>query len=312
MKKIFLFCLFCATTLVGVAQNKAQIATDIRYTLDDLTSDLNFITEDKQYVDEKVSSMAKTFGSQTYFIRNGQQMPSFQRWLKDYCTELLRMGEVNHIFTVKEPSIRKLDPESSEDQRYVFEGTLSRKVEGRPMEEHPLSMVVTWNGDNNYVTILQIDDIKDESGIRRRRVLGRVEAAPRDFSIEITRTSIEGNAMIIDLLFENLGSEDVIIDQSIYMAGLVAYDDRGNQYNRRAVGMAIGDNSRMGAGLGAGNSRRKLLAGVPIKARITISNISPEATRIARMDWDFQCKEWGVQVGKPIRFRDVIVNRKQK
>lgn len=42
MKKIFFFCMFIATTLMGVAQNKAQIATDIRYTMDDFTSDLNF------------------------------------------------------------------------------------------------------------------------------------------------------------------------------------------------------------------------------------------------------------------------------
>ena len=39
MKKIFFFCMFIATTLMGVAQNKAQIATDIRYTMDDFTSD---------------------------------------------------------------------------------------------------------------------------------------------------------------------------------------------------------------------------------------------------------------------------------
>lgn len=309
MKKIFFFCMFIATTLMGVAQSKAQIATDIRYTMDDFTSDLNFIHEDKEYVADKVSSMAKTYGSSTYFIYNGQQMPSFHRWLKDYCTELLRMGEVNHIFAIKEPSIRKLDPESSEDQRYIFEGNLSRKVEGRPMQEHTLSMVVTWNGEGNYVTILQIEEVKDESSIRRKTVLGRVEGAPRDLNIEFTKTWMKGNDLYIDFMLENLGTDDVMIDQSVYMAGMVAYDNQGNQYERRLVALAIGNNSRMGAGLGAGNSTRKLLAGVPIKARICISNVSPDATRIARLDWNFECRAWKLVVGKPIKFRDIIINR---
>lgn len=310
MKKFFLLCLMATTTLMVAAQNKAQIATDIRYTMDDFTSDLNFIHEDKEYVADKVSSMAKTYGSSTYFIYNGQQMPSFHRWLQDYCTELLRMGEVNHIFAIKEPSIRKLDPESSEDQRYIFEGNLSRKVEGRPMQEHTLSMTITWNGEGNYVTILQIDVVKDESALGRKVVLGRVEAAPRDFNIEITKTWMKDNNLYIDMMLENLGTEDVMIDQSVYMAGMTAYDDQGNQYERRLVGLAIGNNSRMGAGLGAGNSTRKLLAGVPIKARICINNVSPDATRIARLDWNFECKAWKLIVGKPIKFRDIIINRK--
>lgn len=308
MKKIFFFCMFIATTLMGVAQNKAQIATDIRYTMDDFTSDLNFIHEDKEYVADKVSSMAKTYGSSTYFIYNGQQMPSFHRWLKDYCTELLRMGEVNHIFAIKEPSIRKLDPESSEDQRYIFEGNLSRKVEGRPMQEHTLSMVVTWNGEGNYVTILQIDEVKDESSLSRKAVFGWVEGAPRDFNIQITKTWMENQNMLVEMKVENTGTVDVLLDQFPHGSGFVAYDDQGNQYGR--IQIAIGNNSWMGAGLGAGNSKRTLMAGVPIKARIIIYNLASDATRIARMDWHFYCKEWGIEVGKPIKFRNIIVNRK--
>lgn len=308
MKKIFLLCIMAICTLAGTAQNKAQIATDIRYTMDDFMSDLNFISEDKQYFEDNVNSMAKTYGSQTYFIRNGQQMPSFQRWIKDYCTEILRMGEVNHILAIQEPSVRKLDPLSDEDKRYIFEAVLNRKVQNRPMEELSLSMVVSWNGENNYVTILQIDDVKDDSQFKRKALLGRVEDAPRDFNIQITKTWMEYQNMLIEMKFENTSAMDILIDQFPSGSGFVAYDDQGNQYGK--IQIAIGNNSWMGAGLGAGNSKRTLMAGVSIKARIIIYNLAPDATRIARMDWHFSCKEWGVNVNKPLKFKDVVVNRK--
>ena len=69
----------------------------------------------------------------------------------------------------------------------------------------------------------------------------------------------------------------------------------------------MGNDSSMGKGLGAGNSRRKLIAEVPMKMKIYIENVNPGAKCIRRLDWHFECKGWNRRVEQPVKFMNLDI-----
>lgn len=303
MKKRILSLLLMIQVVVCVlAQaNKTQITTDLRNTMQDFMADINYIMEDLDNISTNVENTSGTFGSSTYFMYNGMKMESLGQWIQDYCTRQLGNRQVMHSLQIQQNTVTKLKPGDVQDRRYTFQAVLKReKPEGR-MPDIMTTWVVVWNGQNEYMTIVEYND---NVNIPVPVILGEVVSGREEFSITLTKVRKQGTQVFIDMMLENTGGEDVIIDQSVYESGQVAYDDKGNKYDN--IRISIGDGGWMGSGLGAGNSRRKLLAGVPLKARVVINGIKPDAQFIRRMNWHFACKEWDMTVEQPAVFKDIV------
>ncbi|MBQ8189376.1 MAG: hypothetical protein IJZ44_06320, partial [Lachnospiraceae bacterium] len=86
MKKRILSLLLMILACIYVqAQTKSQVISDAIYTMEDFTSDLNFINDEKGTGMDGISSMSHAFASAEYFMYNGKKMESFQKWLEEYC-----------------------------------------------------------------------------------------------------------------------------------------------------------------------------------------------------------------------------------
>ena len=307
MKKLILSLLLIIGSLAmtHAQTNKTQVTTDLSNTMADFMSDLNFIMEDNENLDEKLDNTAGSFGSPEYFIHNGKQMKSFRQWLHDYCVTKLGGKPVMHAIKIQQNTITKVKMGDAQDQRYTFQAVLRRETLNERMPDIMTTWVVAWNGENEYVSILEFND---NLNIPVPVSLGEVQTGQDEFQIQITKVRKMGTQAIIDLMIENTGSEDREIDTQFYGAWLVAYDDKGNAYEWNQI--SIGDNSWMGLGLGAGNSKRKLLAGVPVKARICINGLSNKASYITRMDWYLRCEEWGFNTKEFVKFTDITLTGK--
>lgn len=253
MKKRILSLLLMIQVVVCVlAQaNKTQITTDLRNTMQDFMADINYIMEDLDNISTNVENTSGTFGSSTYFMYNGKKMESLGQWIQDYCTRQLGNRQVMHSLQIQQNTVTKLKPGDVQDRRYTFQAVLKReKPEGR-MPDIMTTWVVVWNGQNEYMTIVEYND---NVNIPVPVILGEVVSGREEFSITLTKVRKQGTQVFIDMMLENTGGEDVIIDQSVYESGQVAYDDKGNKYDN--IRISIGDGGWMGSGLGAGNSRR--------------------------------------------------------
>lgn len=121
-----------------------------------------------------------------------------------------------------------------------------------------------------------------------------------DFKIKVRRCEASGKTCVIDLIIENVGSSDV----DIYVKGgswhgLIAYDDEANQYE--SIGIAVSDKWGLGT--------HTLPANVPLKARIQVEGVAESATMFRRLDWKIDCRAWGLNENKPIKFINLPISR---
>ena len=156
MKKYICFILALVFPLVLSAQTKSQVTSDITYTMSDFMSDVSCLNEDPEYVMQNIESVSTTFGSPDYFLFNGRQMDSFKAWLESYCNEWFRQGYVEHQLQIKQQTIEKVDAKEDRDKRYRFDAVLARKYAVSGNDEIPVSFIIEWKGDGQYVTILEI------------------------------------------------------------------------------------------------------------------------------------------------------------
>ena len=306
MKKLILSLLLCVIALAQIqAQTKSQILSDLRLTMQDFMSELNYINEDKDNLSQNIKEVSRTFGSDEYFMLNGKNEMTFGDWIGHYCTSGLHGRNISYSISVQENTVAKVKPGDAQDMRYSFNAVFRRSGIDDKVSETMTSWVVVWNGENRYVTIVEFhDNVKVPLPV----ILGEVVTGRDEFSVTLTKVRKQGTMVYIDMMLENTGVEDIIIDLSQSGSRLVAYDDKGNKYDY--INIAIGDKSWMGMGLGAGNSRRKLMAGVPVKAQIRIQQVKPEAELIRRMNWHFTCNELDIDVNQPGMFMDMPLSNK--
>jgi len=306
MKKVILSLLLCIIATVGMnAQSKTQLATDLRHTMDDFMAELSMLNEDPTGIHRNIENFATTFASSAYFVYNGKQTQSFKEWAEAYCTSQLKGQSISHTLVIQENTIAKVKPADGNDMRYTFNAILKRESLDAKMPDIMTGWVVVWNGENQYLTIVEYhDNVKVPLPV----MLGEVNTGRDEFQITVTKVRRQNTQVYIDMMLENVGDEDIVIDQFQSGSRLVAYDDKGNKYDY--IQIAIGDKSWMGMGLGAGNSKRKLMAGVPVKGQIRIDRIKPEAELIRRMNWHFTCKELDLDVEQPVKFMDMSLSNK--
>lgn len=136
--------------------------------------------------------------------------------------------------------------------------------------------------------------------LQRREGAFKLVTNHPDFKIKVRRCEASGKTCVIDLIIENVGSSDV----DIYVKGgswhgLIAYDDEANQYE--SIGIAVSDKWGLGT--------HTLPANVPLKARIQVEGVAESATMFRRLDWKIDCRAWGLNENKPIKFINLPISR---
>ena len=135
-----------------------------------------------------------------------------------------------------------------------------------------------------------------------------------DFKIKINRCEAAGSTVVIDMVFENVGSRDVA---PVFFGGSrhivagpnrdtsFAYDDDGNKYTgSNDFKFAIGKSDLTGFEI-----KETLPAEIPIKARIQLDGVPESATMIKRIDFFIDCPSWNLNLNKPIKITNLPIYR---
>lgn len=127
-----------------------------------------------------------------------------------------------------------------------------------------------------------------------------------DFKIKVKRCAASGKTVVIDLILTNEGTNDI---EGVYVCGGAwdcseAYDDEGNIYKDLRVKVA---NRNQYDANGTGDFN--IPTGVPMRVSIQINNVSTSAESIARIKLIVNCRQWGLNKDKPVRFSNIPISR---
>lgn len=151
---IIIWALILPITLAG--QTKSQIVSDITNTLNDFASDLSFVNERPDFAIANIQSISQTFGSAEYFLYNKRQVSSFQKWIEEYCFQVLNKEYVGHTFKIIQQSVEKVDKKETGDKRFSFDAIMQRESSGTFNDKKKISFIVEWKGEGQYISILEI------------------------------------------------------------------------------------------------------------------------------------------------------------
>lgn len=155
LRRWFVLILISLYAVCTFAESKSQILADITSTMNDFIADVNFLCEDEENVKQKISSLTKAFGSDTYFIFNGKQMESMEVWMQQYYNECMHRQGTVHKLTIKQQTLEKVDPDNEDDKRYRFNAVLTREMKDAVPQPETVNFIIKWNGIGEYVTILE-------------------------------------------------------------------------------------------------------------------------------------------------------------
>lgn len=126
------------------------------------------------------------------------------------------------------------------------------------------------------------------------RTTGRFKVVTHhpDFKVKVKRCEASAKTCVIDLIFENVGSNDVNISAG-KLFGAIAYDDEANQYEGRQ------DNDVFKIAIGnldgwMWSSTVTLMSEIPVKARIQIEGVSESAEVFRRIQIPIRSDVWGI------------------
>ena len=72
MKRLITILLLSGIAIIhGNAQNRIQLLSDVKATMQDFSSDLNNVIENRKELNQNVGYLADTYGWHEYFIYNG-------------------------------------------------------------------------------------------------------------------------------------------------------------------------------------------------------------------------------------------------
>lgn len=129
-----------------------------------------------------------------------------------------------------------------------------------------------------------------------------------DFKIKVLRCEASGSTCVIDMIFENIGSQDV--GMTIYGGNYgewrsVAYDDEANRYDNGNLKVSIANKP-----LTVMYINSELPAGIPLKARVQIEGVKASATMFRRIDLGITCNSWDIDSAqKKVKFFNVPISR---
>lgn len=125
-----------------------------------------------------------------------------------------------------------------------------------------------------------------------------------DFQIKIKRCAASGKTVILDLVLNNLGVNDVEnVDVSGYSSEV--YDDEGNIYNADDIKVKVANRPNYARG----TDRFNIPTGVPMRLSISIEGVPQSAESIARLKLIVDCDKWGLNNDKPVRFTNIPISR---
>ena len=126
-----------------------------------------------------------------------------------------------------------------------------------------------------------------------------------DFQIKVKRCAASGKTVVIDLILNNVGTNDVRINNVIVYGWSEAYDDEGNIYQGDNLKVKVANRQNYN-----GTSGDFLFpSGVPMKLSIQINNASTSAESIARLSLRFDCGVWGLDNNKLVKISNIPISR---
>lgn len=159
--KVLLF-FFCLLPFIGMAQNLADIRTDIRHTLDEFCSVLNNVNDDVLDYERRFRNI-EVYGPQmepSIFMFNGERPGSIVKWFESYATDSLLYIPVTHTVDITDHTLHKVNA-NPDDHRYAFEGMMVREFisdQGEAVkDQYPVSFTVVWNRSGKLVEITEIN-----------------------------------------------------------------------------------------------------------------------------------------------------------
>ena len=208
------------------AQDHRSVLHDINLTMKEFMADLSNIYVDKDIYEQKFQYIAEAFGYPEYFIFNGEQMRSFEHWMKTYCKVQLRGEEVEHTMNIKDMTLCKVEPDKDTDRRWSFKASLQRTF-ARPgmkqdIPDNELNVTVMWNGPEKYVSIVSIDGLtrsipasRDKSMVDAARLMALLYADKDEEAIEMLRPDaglgdIDSQLLLGDIYFETKNGEKAL------------------------------------------------------------------------------------------------------
>ena len=161
--------------------------------------------------------------------------------------------------------------------------------------------------ENDFIEVSE-EAFVGESVSQRSNKPFRLTTNHPDFKVKVKRCEVSGKTCVIDLILENVGDSDVHIKVGRSW-GMIAYDDDANQY--------VGGNQKGDIQIAVGNTSEwlwsgtiKLMAGVPIKARIQIEGVTESATMFRRLDVGIRSDEWNLNnENKKLIFYNLPISR---
>lgn len=133
----------------------------------------------------------------------------------------------------------------------------------------------------------------------------RIVTGHPDFKIQVTRCAASGKTVVMDMVFQNIGTSDVN-DMDLVPGSYTTevMDTEGNTYGSGQIYIKVG-NGEFNDGR-TGNFA--LIPGVKRKVTMKINNVSESAESLARILIGMNCRTLGLD-GKCIHIRNVPITR---
>jgi len=127
-----------------------------------------------------------------------------------------------------------------------------------------------------------------------------------DFKVKVKRCVASGKTVVIDLILNNTGVNDVE-RLNAYGGGInsEAYDDEGNIYDGDKLKVKVANRQQYLNNTGNFN----IPSGVPITLSISIDGVPQSAESIARLKLRIDCATWGLNNDKPVKISNIPITR---
>ena len=128
-----------------------------------------------------------------------------------------------------------------------------------------------------------------------------------DLKIKVKRCAASGKTVILDLVLNNVGVndvEDVLVNGG--SNGSEAYDDEGNIYQSGALKVRVANRTEYDSG---NTGYFSIPAGVPMKLSVSIEGVPQSAESIARLKLIFHSSAWNLDRDKPVRINNIPISR---
>ena len=125
-----------------------------------------------------------------------------------------------------------------------------------------------------------------------------------DFKIKVKRCAASGKTVVLDLILNNEGTNDVKVD-GVSTFSSEAYDNEGNIYQDTNLRIKVANREEYKSNSGS----FMIPTGVPMRLSLQINNVSTSAESIARLSLCFDCSVWGLNGNKLVKLSNIPITR---